>query len=156
VQLQLYRMHPGGNRELNAPMVKRVGIAEIVAVNGQFRLAGRYFKAQKCGCAWPLQGRVMHVPDRCGVDVVMHMFVDDHRAVCIVDVGIMSVRIGRIGHRRPHEDPHMKAGVWPVPVAMVMPVYTVWVPVVLGVVHRRPMVMPAMAMMPRIVSPCRC
>jgi hypothetical protein len=98
----------------------------------------------------------MHVPDRRGVDVVMHMFLDDNWAVRIMDVGMMSVRVDRVAHRSPHNDTQMKVFVWPVSVDMVMLVYMVGVPVMLDVVRRRPMVMPTMAMMPRIVSPGRC
>jgi hypothetical protein len=123
----------------------------------------------------------MHVPDRRGVDVVMHMFLDDHWAVRIMDVCMMSVRIDRIGHRSTYDDTHMKAIVRPVlvgmvmvmrpvPVGMVLLVYIVRLPMVVGgmmltrmdrrpvmmAVVRRPMMMPAMAMLSRIVSQCRC
>jgi hypothetical protein len=98
----------------------------------------------------------MHVPDGGGVDVMMYMFLDDNWAVRSMDVGMMSVRIDRVAHRIPHTDTQMKVFVWPVPVGRVMLVYMVGAPVVLDMVRRRPMVMPTMAMMPRIVSPGRC
>ena len=47
MQLQLYRMRPRGNRDLHASVVKRAGVAEIMAVNVQFRLTGRDFQEQK-------------------------------------------------------------------------------------------------------------
>jgi hypothetical protein len=64
------------------------------------------------------------------------MFLDDNRAVRIMDVGMMSVRIDRIVHRRTHNDTYMEAVVWSVLVAMVMLVYMVRVPMVLDVVRR--------------------
>ena len=109
MQLQLYRVRPWRNRNLQASVVKRVGIAEVVAGDVQFRLPGRYFQEQEGGGAWRRQGGVMHIPDRCGVDVVMHVFLDDYRAVCIMDVGMVAVRIKRIAHRHTHADTYMQA-----------------------------------------------
>jgi hypothetical protein len=79
-------MPPGGDRELQLPIMKGVRIPEVLPINKEFGMPRRYVEIQVCRVVRQTYWRVLYVPHRDDVDVMIDVLLDYHWTLRTVHV----------------------------------------------------------------------